>query len=39
VGASRDARMAYGVSVVDPRSGEIIKGHVTLGSLRVRQII
>ncbi|WP_063381535.1 zinc-dependent metalloprotease [Pseudoalteromonas luteoviolacea] len=30
---------SYGASVVDPRSGEIIKGHVTLGSLRVRQDI
>lgn len=28
---------SYGASVLDPRSGEIIKGHVTLGSLRVRQ--
>ena len=28
---------SYGYSVVDPRSGEIIKGHVSLGSLRVRQ--
>ncbi|WNC69260.1 zinc-dependent metalloprotease [Thalassotalea nanhaiensis] len=28
---------SYGASVVDPRSGEILKGHVTLGSLRVRQ--
>jgi hypothetical protein len=28
---------SYGASVVDPRSGEIIKGHVSLGSLRVRQ--
>ncbi len=28
---------SYGQSVVDPRSGEIIKGHVQLGSLRVRQ--
>lgn len=28
---------SYGDSVVDPRTGEIIKGHVTLGSLRVRQ--
>ena len=27
---------SYGYSVVDPRSGEILKGHVTLGSLRVR---
>jgi hypothetical protein len=28
---------SYGASVVDPRTGEIIKGCVTLGSLRVRQ--
>ncbi|MEM9944402.1 MAG: zinc-dependent metalloprotease, partial [Planctomycetota bacterium] len=28
---------SYGGSVIDPRTGEIIKGHVTLGSLRVRQ--
>lgn len=28
---------SYGTSVVDPRTGELIKGHVTLGSLRVRQ--
>ena len=28
---------SYGSSVTDPRTGEIIKGHVTLGSLRVRQ--
>lgn len=28
---------SYGNSVTDPRTGEIIKGHVTLGSLRVRQ--
>ncbi|MCO7225676.1 zinc-dependent metalloprotease [Pleionea sp. CnH1-48] len=28
---------SYGASIADPRSGEIIKGHVTLGSLRVRQ--
>jgi hypothetical protein len=28
---------SYGASVVDPRSGEIIKGQVSLGSLRVRQ--
>ena len=28
---------SYGRSVVDPRTGEIMKGHVTLGSLRVRQ--
>ncbi|MGB5624095.1 MAG: DUF5117 domain-containing protein, partial [Woeseiaceae bacterium] len=28
---------SYGSSVLDPRSGEIIKGHVSLGSLRVRQ--
>lgn len=30
---------SYGASVVDPRTGEILKGHVTLGSLRVRQDI
>jgi len=28
---------SYGATVTDPRTGEIIKGHVTLGSLRVRQ--
>ena len=28
---------SYGNTVIDPRTGEIIKGHVTLGSLRVRQ--
>ncbi len=28
---------SYGASVTDPRTGEIIKGHVSLGSLRVRQ--
>lgn len=28
---------SYGASVADPRTGEIIKGHVTLGSLRIRQ--
>jgi len=28
---------SYGSSVIDPRTGEILKGHVTLGSLRVRQ--
>ena len=28
---------SYGASVADPRTGEIIKGHVSLGSLRVRQ--
>lgn len=28
---------SYGGGVTDPRTGEIIKGHVTLGSLRVRQ--
>ncbi len=28
---------SYGQSVVDPRTGEIIKGHVLLGSLRVHQ--
>ena len=28
---------SYGASVLDPRTGEIIKGHVSLGSLRIRQ--
>ncbi len=28
---------SYGAAVVDPRTGEILKGNVTLGSLRVRQ--
>jgi hypothetical protein len=28
---------SYGSTVTDPRTGEIIKGHVLLGSLRVRQ--
>jgi len=28
---------SYGGGITDPRTGEIIKGHVTLGSLRVRQ--
>lgn len=28
---------SYGASVIDPRTGEIIKGNVTLGSLRIRQ--
>ncbi len=28
---------SYGGGVIDPRTGELIKGHVTLGSLRVRQ--
>lgn len=28
---------SYGASVTDPRTGEILKGHVSLGSLRVRQ--
>ena len=37
MGASRYAGLAYGAGVIDPRTGEIIKGHVTLGSLRVRQ--
>ncbi len=30
---------SYGGGVIDPRTGEMIKGHVTLGSLRVRQDI
>lgn len=28
---------SYGASVSDPRTGEIMKGHVSLGSLRIRQ--
>lgn len=28
---------SYGGGIVDPRTGEVVKGHVTLGSLRVRQ--
>jgi hypothetical protein len=28
---------SYGYAVIDPRTGEILKGHVSLGSLRVRQ--
>ncbi len=28
---------SYGMSIIDPRTGEILKGKVTLGSLRVRQ--
>ncbi|TNE72962.1 DUF5117 domain-containing protein [bacterium] len=28
---------SYGSAISDPRTGEIIKGHVSLGSLRVRQ--
>jgi hypothetical protein len=28
---------SYGASISDPRTGEILKGNVTLGSLRVRQ--
>lgn len=28
---------SYGASISDPRTGEILKGHVSLGSLRVRQ--
>jgi Met-zincin/Domain of unknown function (DUF5117) len=28
---------SYGAGVIDPRTGEIIKGQVTLGSLRTRQ--
>ncbi len=28
---------SYGDAVIDPRTGEIIKGHVSIGSLRVRQ--
>ncbi|HEU0119077.1 MAG TPA: zinc-dependent metalloprotease [Bryobacteraceae bacterium] len=28
---------SYGAAIIDPRTGEILKGNVTLGSLRVRQ--
>ncbi len=28
---------SYGGGIVDPRTGEMLKGHVTLGSLRIRQ--
>ncbi len=28
---------SYGGSITDPRTGEILKGHVSLGSLRIRQ--
>jgi len=28
---------SYGETITDPRTGEILKGHVTLGALRVRQ--
>jgi uncharacterized protein DUF4953/uncharacterized protein DUF5117 len=28
---------SYGGGMIDPRTGEMLKGHVTLGSLRVRQ--
>lgn len=28
---------SYGGGVTDPRTGEIVQGHVTLGSLRIRQ--
>ncbi|HUG52464.1 MAG TPA: zinc-dependent metalloprotease [Vicinamibacteria bacterium] len=28
---------SYGASVIDPRTGEVLKGNVSLGSLRIRQ--
>ena len=28
---------SYGGGIIDPRTGEMLKGHVTLGSLRIRQ--
>jgi len=28
---------SYGSTIIDPRTGEILKGHVSLGSLRIRQ--
>ena len=38
MGASRRrAAGRIGATVIDPRTGEIIKGQVTLGSLRSRQ--
>ena len=37
LGPPLDARLEHGGSVTDPRTGEIIKGVVTLGSLRIRQ--
>lgn len=39
VGASCDARLVIRRIGDRPRTGEILKGHVTLGSLRVRQDI
>jgi hypothetical protein len=30
---------SYGMTVIDPRTGEILKGNVSLGSLRIRQNI
>jgi hypothetical protein len=36
VGTDRRAA-GYGSSITDPRTGEIIKGHVSLGSLRAQQ--
>jgi len=29
---------AYGSAIVDPRTGEIINGHVNLDALRIRQV-
>jgi len=35
----RDTRgWSYGSAIVDPRTGEIINGHVTLDALRIRQV-
>ncbi|HEY9817679.1 MAG TPA: zinc-dependent metalloprotease, partial [Candidatus Obscuribacterales bacterium] len=37
-GVHRSTRgWSYGSGITDPRTGEMIKGHVSLGSLRVRQ--
>ena len=33
-GASLHPRLVHGEGVIDPRTGEIIKGQVTLGSRR-----
>ena len=37
MGAQEHKGLSYGSSITDPRTGEIIKGHVSLGSLRIRQ--
>jgi hypothetical protein len=37
LGARATRGWSFGSAVVDPRTGEILKGNVSLGSLRVRQ--